>query len=286
MTLSMRNIQSMRLQRSIEFDGADDASGLIRVLVIDDDREIVDQLENALWVWQHKITHISSVDDAVRLCKHMTPKAILVALDGSTTNRVRAVPALRRRLPSVPVIGIVSPRQYAEPGKFLDQGADALLLREDAHRPTLHDLLMSVRRNPAPAAVSARNDGLELTLPWRNSRMLGALVCDISGSIADANLMLARWLGYPSPDEMRGRNVPRHILSDPDDWSNWVQVAGDTRALLHHRTSIVSLNGQQLWVELEVFAAPRHPSHLQAVFMDRSEMALPVDQSLCRDNGQ
>ncbi|MDX1508830.1 MAG: hypothetical protein R3358_11165 [Woeseiaceae bacterium] len=282
----MRNIQSPRLQSSIDFGGAENVSELIRVLVIDDDTEIVGQIENALWVWPHKITYASSVDDAVRLCKHLMPTAILVALDGSTSIRARAVPALRRRLPAAPIIGVVSPRQYAEPGKFLDQGADSLLLREDAHRPTLHDLLTSVRRARESSGQPARMERPELALPWRDSRMLGALICDIGGSIVDANQMLATWLGYADADDLRGRNVPRHVLANADDWPDWVQVAADTDALFHQQANIETRNGQQLWVELEVFAAPRHPSHLQAVFADLSHLVLPVEQSACGGSGQ
>lgn len=282
----MRNIQSLRLQSSIDFDGTETASELLRVLVIDDDTEIVGQIENALWVWPHKITYTSSIDDAVRLCRHLTPSAILVALDGSTSNRVRAVPALRRRLPAVPVIGVVSPRQYAEPGKFLDQGADSLLLREDAHRPTLFDLVTSARRKRESSSQPLRKEAPELAMPWRESRMLGALVCSISGIIVDANERLATWLGYSGPDTLRGRNVRQHILANTNDWSTWTQVAADTDAIFHQQTSIETMSGQHLRVELEVFAAPRHPSHLQAVFADLSHQALPVEQGSRSCNDQ
>ena len=128
----------------------------------------------------------------------------------------------------MPIIGVVSRKQFLAPGRFLDQGADALLMREDTHRPTLYDLLISVQRNPDAARTAARTHTPELALPWRRSEMIGALICDVTGSIVDANRSLATWLGYPNTDELRGRNVLHDLLKNRDDWVSWKQVAGDT----------------------------------------------------------
>lgn len=270
----MRNALALHRQHSNSLVNHDIASGLIRILVIDDDSELLDQLENALWVWPHKIVPTATVEDAIRLCRHLTPSAILVSVDADKSSETRSVPALRRRLPTVPIITLVSPGQYIEPGRFLDQGADALLLREDAHRPTLHDLLISVQRNPDSEPRAARVNTPELALPWSQSEMLGALICDITGSIVDANAPLASWLGYSNPDDLRGRNVLRNLLTNRDDWARWIQVAGDTSAIHSENTGVIARNGQMLWVRLEVFAAPKHPSYLQAVFTDQTELAM------------
>lgn len=270
----MRNAQVLRKQRSVNSGSSDIASGLMRILVLDDDSEIIGQLENALWVWPHKVALTASVEDAVRLCQHLTPSAILVAVDRNKASETNLIPVLRRRLPIVPIIAVVSRLQFVTPGRFIDQGADALLIREDAHRPTLHDLLVSVQPDPDAVKIATRIHAPELALPWRTSEMLGALICDITGSIVDANRSLATWLAYPNPDELRGRNVLRNLLTNPSDWKFWTQVAGDTSAILHQETGVAAKNGQILWMQLEVFAAPNHPSHLQAVFVDQTELAL------------
>jgi PAS domain S-box-containing protein len=186
----------------------------------------------------------------------------------------KSIPALRRCLPTVPIVAVVSQTQFAAPGMFLDQGADALLMREDAHRPTLHDLLISVRRSPDIAKTATRTHVPELALPWRQSKMLGALICDVTGSIVDANRSLATWLGFANTDELRGRNVLHDLLKNRDDWVSWKQVAGDTSAIIHQESAVAAKNGQVLWTKIEVFAAPSSPSHLQAVFVDLTELAM------------
>jgi PAS domain S-box-containing protein len=270
----MRNVQVLRRQRSVDSGSSDAASGLMRILVLDDDSEIIGQLENALWVWPHKLTQTANVKDAVRLCQHLIPSAILVAVDRYKASVTKSIPALRRRLPTVPIIAVVSRKQFVVPGKFLDQGADALLMRDNAYRPTLHDLIISVRRDPDTAKTATRTRVPVLALPWRQSKMLGALICDVTGSIVDANRSLATWLGYPNTDELRGRNVLHDLLKNRDDWISWKQVAGDTSAIIHQETAIAAKNGQVLWTKIEVFAAPSRPSHLQAIFVDLTELAM------------
>ena len=270
----MRNVQVLRRQRSIDSGSSDAASGLMRILVLDDDSEIIGQLENALWIWPHKLVQTANVEDAVCLCQHLTPSAILVAVDRNKASVTKSIPALRRRLPTVPIIAVVSETQFAAPGMFLDQGADGLLMRNDAYRPTLHDLLVSVRRNPDTAKTATRTHVPVLALPWRQSKMCGAVICDVTGSIVDANRLLATWLGYPNTDELRGRNVLHNLLKSRDDWISWKQVAGDTSAIIYQESAVAAKNGQLLWTKIEVFAAPSRPSHLQAVFVDLTELAM------------
>jgi PAS domain-containing protein len=249
-------------------------SGLIRVLVLNDDDDLASQIENALWMWPHKVSLVASAESAIALCQHLTPAAILAAADRDRKAAVRAISTLRRRLPAVPIVAVVSRKQSASPGSFLDHGADALLLRDDAHRPTLYDLLVSVQRSDSASATSMRAAPIELALPWRQSGMLGALICDVTGEIVDANGSLASWLDYSPCSEMRGRNVRRELLVNREDWAAWVDVAGDTRGLLQQQASIATRNGQIRWMQVEIFAAPRHPSHLQAVFVDQTELAM------------
>ena len=190
----MRKVQLLRNQRSIAPGSSDVASGLMRILVLDDDSEIIGQLENALWVWPHKLALTANVEDAARLCQQLTPSAILVAVDRNKASETKSVPALRRRLPTVPIVAVVSRQQFGTPGRFFDQGADALLMRDDAHRPTLHDLLVSVQLDPDVAKTATRIHAPIPGFPWRRSEMLGALICDVTELIVDANRLLATWL--------------------------------------------------------------------------------------------
>lgn len=270
----MHNVQILRRQRAIESVGSDVASGPMRILVLDDDSEIISQLENALWVWPHKLTLTAKLEDAVRQCQYLTPAAILVAVDSGKDSETRLIPALRRHLPTVPIVAVVSRTQFVTPGKFLDQGADTLLMREDAHRPTLHDLLLSVQRNPDAVKTAARTQVPELALPWRRSEMIGALICDITGSIVDATRVLAKWLGYPITDELRGRNVLHNLLTNRDDWEMWTQVAGDTSATFHQVAAVTARNAQILCMQIEVFAAPNHPNYMQVVFGDQTDLSM------------
>jgi len=279
----MRNVQVLRRQRPVESGSSDVESGSMHILVLDDDPEIIGQLENALWVWPHKLTLTAKVEDAVQQCQQMTPAAILVAVDSSESSETRSIPALRRRLPTVPIVAVVSRKQFVAPGKFLDQGADALLMREDTHRPTLHDLLISVQRNPDAVRTATRTHVPELALPWHRSEMIGALICDITGSIVDVNRALATWLGYPNTDELRGRNVLNNLLTNRSDWAMWAQVAGDTSTTFRQRAGIAARHGQILRMQLEVFAAPNHPSYIQVVFVDRTESAILNGQGLRND---
>ena len=216
----------------------------------------------------------ANVEDAARLGQQLTPSAILVAVDRNKASETKSVPALRRRLPTVPIVAVVSRQQFGTPGRFFDQGADALLMRDDAHRPTLHDLLVSVQLDPDVAKTATRIHAPIPGFPWRRSEMLGALICDVTGLIVDANRLLATWLGYPNTDELRGKNVLHDFFKSRDDWISWKQVAGDTSAKSHHESAVAAKKGQVLWTTIEVFAAPSHSRHLQAVFIDLTELAM------------
>lgn len=259
------------------FGGADYSAAtpdLLRVLLVDESPELLDDIENALWTWRHKLTHASNVDDAVRLCRHLTPSAVLVAVDRSKHYASKAIPALRKRLPTAPIIAIVSAQQHSVPGRFLDQGADAVLLRTDARRPTLHELLANIKPATAENLPSANSRAPKLPMPWRRSEILGALICDVDGKIIDANDRLASWLGYPSRCSLSGHSVVSDLLSDAGDWPAWRQVAGDLRRMISGNVSVRTSAGQLMWMQVEVFSAQDHPSYLQAVFLDQTELAI------------
>lgn len=252
---------------------------LVRVLVIDDHPRTVEQIENALWVWPHRVTRTNSLHKAVKMCHHLTPTAILVSLEVGETERGRPVARLRRALPDIPIIALATPEVVANPGTILEQGANAILCREALQQPTLHDLLMRLQEpaeNIAPAKVS---DGIDIPFPWRDSNVFGSLICDIGSQIVGANNHLASLLGYASPGDLKGLSVGRDILCSSDDWADWKSVAGDTSKVLQQSTSIKSNNQQLLSVSIEAFALANSPTHIQAVFVDLSALTHKISST-------
>jgi len=268
-----KSLQRFRTQLFDQAPAAPDNGGLIRVLVLDRERETLERLQNALWMWPHKVASAKSVNEAVRMCRHLTPTALIAGIKTSGNHTGNTIAKLRKELPHVPIIALGSRSDGNKPGNVLDQGADAFLAREELHRPTLHNLLKRIQRTPNAANALGFPVVPKMSLPWQESEIIGALICDISGTITDANDCFAKWLMYPDTDELLGKCVWRDLLQSRVDWSVWKKIAGDVTAILHQSTGITAKNGQILWMKVEVFAAPSFPSCLQAVFVDQTELA-------------
>lgn len=266
--------------RALHHDETGVVTGLMRILVVDSNPAILSDIENALWVWPHKVTLALDVKEAESLCRHLTPTAILAAANGDSHNDTVTISALRACLPRVPLIALVSAEQAKTPGRFIERGADALLPREDAGHPTLHDLVMSVQPKSSGEITPRPLPGPQLPFSLRQSEMLGALICDVAGLIVDSNLCLARSLGYRDTKGLTGQNVSSDLLGNRGLWVAWKQVAGDTKAILRRRSEIAGVNGQRVWMQVEVVAAPRCPNYLQAVFVDRTELVMVPSESM------
>ncbi len=266
---STQRFRSQRLRQEIDMPEDD---SLIRILVLDHERETLERLENALWIWPHKVANANSVDEAVTMCQHLTPTALIADIKFASSHST--ITTLRKHLPQVPIVALGSSSDNETAGSVLDLGADAVLPREELHLPTLHDLLQRIQRAPESIKALDVPVGPQMSLPWRDSKIVGALICDITGAIIDVNHCIARWLGYSNAEELIGKYVWCDILDSQSDWSAWKKIAGDVATLLYQSTTIKAKNGQLLWMELEVFAAPSFPSHLQAVFVDQTEIAL------------
>ena len=264
----MRETQSFHLHRLPWGETETAAGSTMRLIVLDDDGDMLEKIENALWVWPHKLLTAAHIEEAIVLSEQEPPAAILISVDRNKIREAKSIPLLRRRLPAIPIVAVISPDQSAASQRYLDQGADALLLREDADRPTLHDLITSLARSRDDSPGDRRSPRFELARPWRQSEIVGALICDAKGTVVDANGTLAGWLGYEDADGLRGKSFPRDVLAHRDDWIRWIEVAGDTAAFLHSDAGIVTRDGRSLRLSAEVFAAPGCPSHIQAVFKD------------------
>ena len=245
----------------------------IRLLVLDRDPQTPELIENALWIWPHRIATAQSVEQAVRMCHHLAPTAIFASLDFSSPGRFSVINALRSELPNAVIIALDATDDQSDPRAAFSLGANALLHREDIQRPTLHNLLMSLQDRPDVESVRDIPAQSNMPLAWRESQIIGSLICDIGGTITSANKCLANWLGYSTPNLLLGKSVWRDIMETPDDYAAWKQIGGDLDSILHQPISVKSKNKQLLWMKVQVFAAPNAPSNLQAAFVDQTELA-------------
>jgi len=263
--------RAMTTQSAMDFEMSDHA--LVRLLVLDENPRTPQMIENALWIWPHRVAIAGDAEEAVNMCKHLEPAALVVALDYPSGHNAGIVGALREDMPDTVIIALGSTVDTSNPGPVLERGANAVLTREDLQRPTLHDLLMRLRMRPVEHVKQVAPASITMGLPWRESRIVGALTCNIRGTITSSNDCLAGWLDYADGSALSGKVVWRDVLNCRDDWTNWRTVAGDLTALLHQSVTVKACNGQLLWMNVEVFAAPDAPTDIQAIFIDRSEIA-------------
>ena len=236
----------------------------LRVIVLDDDEKLIQAVEDALWMWPRSVSYAAHIEDVVSQCAEAPPTAVLIAIDRNAVRETQTLPALRRRLPATPIVAVATPVQAAEPWPYLELGADALLIREDACRPGLYALLQRIQRRSHGAGTVRRFPAL--ATPWARSKLFGALIADHADKIVDCNRTLARWLCYQDQEELIGRSLRRDVLVDVNDWRNWGQVAFDTDAFLQRRSPVLTATGRVTILELEVFASPADPGFIQALF--------------------
>ncbi len=240
-----------------------------RILVLDEDPHSVEHIDNSLWIWRHTVSAASSVNEAIRMCWHLQPTAIIAAVNFRPREQHNVIRTLRRQLPGATVVALVSPDDAARPGMFLDDGADAVLSRDDLQRPALHQLLVRLRQSDSRTHTSSPRE--TIPRPWRDSAALGALICSIDGRILNANRCLEKWLNYGSDVPLRGRNVRFDILDSENAWAEWKSVAGDADGQIHQQISVKTRGRQHRWMAVDVIAAPHSPTDILASFVDRTD---------------
>lgn len=264
-------VRRIATQSPAGIDADDNAP--VRILVLDDDPETPQLIENALWMWQHRIAMADCAADAITMCLDLKPAALIVSLDFSANRSETVVAALRRELPNTVFIALATSNYVPNRGRLLDVGANAVLTRAELQRPTLHSLLMQLRQEPINDVIPVMRADVQLGLPWRESEIVGSVICDISGTVKAVNECLAGWLGYTQISSLIGKCIWRDLLSSPADWSTWKTVAGDMTAVVQCSAAVKARNKQLLWMDIEVFAAPNAPTEIQAVFVEKSENA-------------
>lgn len=236
--------------------------GIVRLLLLDLTPATIQKIENALWVWPHRISLAGDVRSAIEIGKNENPDALIMTADASDRQA-----RVRQEFPDAAIIVVTRDTDAAHMQKLYAKGADLVLQLDDLQRPTLYDLVVRAKPRSRGTDTNALVEHTGMPIPWSCSRMLGCIVCDVSGSIIAANRHLANTLGYASVARLTEKNVPVDILAMRSSWTTWKSVAGDTAAYLHLSESLRTQHGERLNAQVELFAAPHWPSKIQAVFV-------------------
>lgn len=141
----------------------------MRVLVVDDDREIRSLIQSALVVEGFEVQTAVSVSEAAALLQHSTPDVVLLDLglpDGDGSELVAQV----RRQRSLPILVISARHQEAEKVKLLDAGADDYLTKPFSVGELLARIRVALRHRGtalAPAATVHEHETLRVDLQAR-----------------------------------------------------------------------------------------------------------------------
>lgn len=141
----------------------------LRVLVIEDDREIRGLLQSSLAVEGFAVQTAVSVSEALALFRHAVPDLVLLDLglpDGDGADLVREI----RRQHSLPVLVVSARHQEAEKVKLLDAGADDFITKPFSVGELLARMRVALRHRGTTLLPSARlheHDGLRIDLEAR-----------------------------------------------------------------------------------------------------------------------
>lgn len=179
----------------------------LRVLVIEDDREIRTLLQSSLATEGFSVQTAVSVSEATALLQHALPDIVLLDLglpDGDGADLVRSI----RQRHALPVLVVSARHQEAEKVKLLDAGADDFLTKPFSMGELLARIRVSLRHRGTtlePATRLHEHDDLRIDLAAR-SVTVGGLPVHLTPT--EYNL-LARLARHP------GKVVThRQLLSD------------------------------------------------------------------------
>ena len=82
----MRETQSFHLHRLPWGETETAAGSTMRLVVLDDGGDMLEKIENALWVWPHKLLTAAHIEEAIVLSEQEPPAAILISVD---RNKIR-----------------------------------------------------------------------------------------------------------------------------------------------------------------------------------------------------
>jgi two-component system, OmpR family, KDP operon response regulator KdpE len=144
----------------------------LRVLVVEDDREIRSLLQSSLSIEGFEVQTAVSVSEASALLRHAAPDVVLLDLglpDGDGVDLVRSV----RKLHALPILVVSARHQEAEKIKLLDAGADDYLTKPFGVAELLARIRVALRhRGTALAPASTRHEHLDLQVDLETRTVL------------------------------------------------------------------------------------------------------------------
>jgi two-component system KDP operon response regulator KdpE len=150
----------------------------LRVLVVEDDREIRSLLQSALGVEGFEVQTAVTVSEAAALLRNAPPDVVLLDLglpDGDGSTLVKQV----RQLRGVPVLVVSARHQESEKVKLLDAGADDYLVKPFSIGELLARIRVALRHRGtslSPAVTRHAHEDLEVDLDSHAVRVKGAPV--------------------------------------------------------------------------------------------------------------
>jgi two-component system KDP operon response regulator KdpE len=144
----------------------------LRVLVVEDDREIRNLLQSSLAVEGFEVQTAVSVSEASALLRHALPDVVLLDLglpDGDGVDLVRSV----RKQHALPILVVSARHQEAEKIKLLDAGADDYLTKPFGVAELLARIRVALRhRGTALSPASTRHEHLDLQVDLEDRTVL------------------------------------------------------------------------------------------------------------------
>lgn len=150
----------------------------LRVLVVEDDREIRSLLQSSLGVEGFEVQTAVSVSEAAAMLQHSAPDLVLLDLglpDGDGIDLVRQV----RRQHGLPILVVSARHQEAEKVKLLDAGADDYLTKPFSVSELLARIRVALRHRGtalAPVQTLHEFEDLRMDLEARLVTVKGAPV--------------------------------------------------------------------------------------------------------------
>ena len=141
----------------------------LRVLVVEDDREIRSLIQSSLAVEGFDVQTAGSVNEAKALLQHATPDVVVLDLGLPDGDGIELVQEVRRRH-ALPILVVSARHQEAQKIALLDAGADDYLTKPFSVGELLARIRVALRHRGtalSPAVIVHELDGLKVDLGLR-----------------------------------------------------------------------------------------------------------------------
>jgi two-component system KDP operon response regulator KdpE len=150
----------------------------LRVLIVEDDREMRSMMQSSLAVEGFEVQTAVSVSEASALLRNSLPEVLVLDLGLPDGDGIELVQQVRKQY-SLPILIVSARHQEAEKIKLLDAGADDYLTKPFSVGELLARIRVALRHRGtslAPASTVHELDGLRVDLNLRLVELNGAPV--------------------------------------------------------------------------------------------------------------